>query len=131
MDKPLDKAPPHRARETGPALEFHYRFMLWLVPAVEHFPRRQKFLLGDRIQNTALDVLERLIEATYIKQRDEHLARANLGIEKLRFLFRLAQELRCLDRRRYEHAARSLDEVGRKVGAWRKAHRGRKEPQSV
>jgi len=131
MDKPLDKAPPARARETGPALEFHYRFMLWLVPAVEHFPRRQKFLLGDRIQNTALDVLERLIEATYIKQRDEHLARANLGIEKLRFLFRLAQELRCLDRRRYEHAARSLDEVGRKVGAWRKAHRGRKEPQSV
>ena len=131
MDDPLDKAPPGRARETGPALEFHYRFLLWLVPAVEHFPRRQKFLLGDRIQNTALDVLERLIEATYIKQRDEHLARANLGIEKLRFLFRLAQELRCLDRRRYEHAARSLDEVGRKVGAWRKAHRGRKAPQSV
>jgi len=131
MDKSLGSAPPGRARETGPALEFHYRFLLWLVPAVEHFPRRRKFLLGDRIQSTALDVLERLIEATYIRQRDEHLARASLGIEKLRFLFRLAQELRCLDRRRYEYAARSLDEVGRKVGAWRKAHRGRKASQSV
>ena len=42
-----------------------YRFVLWLVPAVEKFPWRQKFLLGDRLQATALDVLERLVEATY------------------------------------------------------------------
>ena len=40
-----------------------YQFMLWLIPTVEKFPRSQKFLLGDRF-NTALDVLERLIEAT-------------------------------------------------------------------
>ena len=52
------------ARNTGPALEAHYRFLLWLVPAVERFPRSQKFLLGDRIQNSALDVLESLVEAT-------------------------------------------------------------------
>ena len=31
-----------------------YRFLLWLVPTVEKFPRSQKFLLGDRIQATAL-----------------------------------------------------------------------------
>ena len=27
-----------------------YGFVLWLVPTVEKFPRRQKFLLGDRLQ---------------------------------------------------------------------------------
>jgi hypothetical protein len=57
------------ARRTGPALESMYRFVLWLVPTVEKFPRRQKFLLGDRLQATALDVLERLIEATYTRDR--------------------------------------------------------------
>ena len=119
------------ARSTGAALESHYRFVLWLVPAVERFPRSQKFLLGDRIQATALDVLERLIEATYTKQRERQLAGANLGLEKLRFLCRLARDLRCLDHRRYEHAARSLDETGRKVGAWRKTHRAKEAPQSV
>ena len=112
-------------RETGPALEAHYRFLLWLVPAVDRFPRSQKFLLGDRIQATALDVLESLVEATYMRQRGAQLARANLGIEKLRFLFRLAHDLRHLDSRRYEHAARSLDDTGRRIGAWRKAHRAR------
>jgi hypothetical protein len=27
-----------------------------------------------------------------------------------------------LDRRRYEHAARTLDETGRLIGGWMKAH---------
>ena len=74
-----------RARQTGPALEAHYQFILWLVPTLERFPRSQKFLLGGRIQNTALNVLESLIEATYTRQRSQHLSQANLGLEKLRF----------------------------------------------
>ena len=112
---------PDNARATGPAVEAMYRLILWLVPTVDKFPRRQKFLLGDRIQATALDVLEHLVEATYTRGRSRLLARANLGVEKLRFLFRLATDLRYLDLRRYEHAARNLDEVGRLIGGWRKA----------
>ena len=118
----MSKTYPDHARETGPALEAHYRFILWLVPAVERFPRSQKFLLGDRIQGMATDVLEALIEATCTRRRTASLARANMGVEKLRFFFRLARDLRFLDPRRYEHAARTLDETGRRIGAWRKAH---------
>jgi len=110
------------ARRFGPALEATYQFILWLVPAVEKFPRSQKFLLGDRVQATALDVLESLIEATYDRERKGHLNRANLGIEKLRFLFRMAKDLRHVDLRRYEFAARSLDDIGRLIGGLIKAH---------
>jgi hypothetical protein len=109
------------ARRTGPALEAHQRFLLWLVPVVERFPRRQKFLLGDRIQGVALDVLEALIEATYTRERRAHLARANLGLEKLRVLIRLATEMEILDQRRYEYAARTLEDIGRLVGGWARA----------
>ncbi len=110
------------ARRTGPAIEAHYQFLLWLVPAVEKFPRSQKFLLGDRIQAAALDVQEALIEATYTRDRREHLVRANLGLEKLRFFVRLAFDLHHFDMRRYEHASRALDETGRLVGAWTKTN---------
>ena len=106
----LERSKDH-ARETGPALESHFRFILWMVTAVTRFPRAHKFLLGDRIQGAAMDVLESLIEATYTRRRDAHLARANLGVEKLRIFFRLARDLRCLDTRRYEHAARYLDDT--------------------
>jgi len=108
------------ARRTGPALEAHQRFLTWLIPTLEKFPRAQRFLLGDRIETSALDVLERLIEATYTRERRSCLLAANLGLEKLRHLLRLAYELRYLDQRRYEHAARALDETGRLVGGWLK-----------
>ena len=124
--RPTAKRNRDGVRETGPAVELHYRFIPWLVPTLDRFPRAQRFLLGDRIQGTALDVLEALVEATYTRRRASHLARANLGVEKLRFLLLLAHDLRHLDRRRYEYAARCLDETGRKIGAWRKAHRARK-----
>ncbi|MEM9355831.1 MAG: diversity-generating retroelement protein Avd [Pseudomonadota bacterium] len=110
------------ARRTGPALEAHRQFLLWLIPTVEKFPRSQKFLLGDRIQSTALDVLEALIEATYSRDRKAHLSHANLGVEKLRHFVRLAMELHHLDARRYEHAVRALDNVGRLIGGWSKAN---------
>ena len=109
------------SRRTGAAIEAHYQFLAWLMPTIERFPRSHKFTIGDRIQNTALDVLEALIEATYTRDRLQDLRRANLGIEKLRFLLRLAADLRLFDRRRYEHSARALDETGRLIGGWTKA----------
>lgn len=103
------------------ALEKHYGFLLWLMPTVEQFPRGQKFLLGDRLQTAALTVVECLIDATYSRRPESALAKANLELEKLRVLFRLAHDLHHVDGRRYEFAARSLDEVGRLVGGWRRA----------
>lgn len=108
-------------RATGPALEAMYRLMAWLIPTIDKFPRGQKFLLGDRIQGIALDVLEHLIEATFTRARLTALQQANLGLEKLRVMIRLAHELHHIDSRRYEHAARQIDEVGRLIGGWRKA----------
>ena len=110
------------ARRTGPALEAHHQLITWLIPTIERFPKSQRFLLGDRMQATALDVLEQLIEATYTRDRVPALRRANLGLEKLRFFLRIAFGQHYLDVRRYEHAARLVDEVGRLIGGWAKAH---------
>lgn len=41
-------------RLVAPVLEKMHQFLLWLIPTVDKFPRAQKFLLGDRIQSTAL-----------------------------------------------------------------------------
>ena len=62
------------------------------MPTVGKFPRSHKFTLGDRIEAVALGVLEALIDATYTKERNQQLRAANLGIEKLRFLLRLAAD---------------------------------------
>lgn len=56
--RPVGVPCPGWCRTTGPALEAHDRVLFWLGPAVERFPRRQKFLLDDRMQRTAPDVRE-------------------------------------------------------------------------
>ena len=50
---------------------------------------QRQVVFGDRFQQTTLDVLERLVEATYTRRRRDPLGGANLGLEKLRFLLRL------------------------------------------
>jgi hypothetical protein len=112
------------SRQVSPALERAYQFLAWLIPTLDRFPRRQKFLLGDRIETVALDVLEGLVEATYTRNRGRVLEAVNLKLDKLRFLFRLSTELQLLDQRRYEHASRCIDEIGRLVGGWIRTHRG-------
>ncbi len=57
------------SRQTAPVLEKMYQFVLWLIPTVEKFPRSQKFLLGERLQANALDVLEGLVDAAYTRNR--------------------------------------------------------------
>ncbi len=73
-----------RSREIGLALESHDCFLACLIPTVERFLRRPKFLLGDRIPTSVLDVPERLIEATYTRHRGTALAAANLEHQILR-----------------------------------------------
>ncbi len=68
-------------------------------------------------------MLDCLLAAT--RARDQKLLDANLGLERLRVLMRLSHDMRLLDNKKYEHAARAVDGVGRLVGGWIKAHRAR------
>ncbi len=79
-------------RRTGPALEAMYQLVRRLIPTLERFPRRQKFLLGDRIQTTGLDGLERLVETTFTRNRSRLPSQVNVDLDKLRRLLRLAKE---------------------------------------
>ncbi len=72
------------ARRSSAAMEKHYRFLLWLVPAVEKFQQAQKFTLSDRIQCAALGVLDGLTEANYSRNCLPALSQVKLRLERLR-----------------------------------------------
>ena len=55
-------------------IEAMYRFMLWLVPTVKGFPRSQKFMLGDRIQTNAIDILESISVPTFFRGEGAEIA---------------------------------------------------------
>ncbi|MFH1567836.1 MAG: diversity-generating retroelement protein Avd [Gemmatimonadota bacterium] len=104
--------------EVPTAITKLYDLILWLLQQVPKFPRSHRFVLGERIEGLALDVLDLLIEAAYTREKRGLLRRAVLGLEKLRYLVRLSRDLSFLSSRRYEFAAGRIDEIGRMVGGW-------------
>lgn len=95
-----------------------YDILLWLIKAVERFPRSHRFTLGDRIINKKLDILESLIKASYSRDKKKYLNKANLDLEVLRYLMRLSKDTKILSLRRYEYISREMDELGRQIGGW-------------
>ena len=101
-----------------PALARWYELLCWLLPTTEKFPKRVRFTLVNRIDNLALDMVEDLVEARYTRNKQMILRRANLRLEKLRILLRISCDQHHLSHKTYEHAIRSLNEVGRMLGGW-------------
>lgn len=95
-------------------------FLEWLLLTTAKFPKKVRFTLTNRIDNLALDLIEKLVEAQYTRNRRRPIAEANLILDKLRILLRIAHRLAFLPHKQYEHASRKIDEVGRMLGAWGK-----------
>jgi hypothetical protein len=95
-------------------------FLTWLLPTTEKFPHKVRFTLANRIDNLALDMVEDLVEARYTRDKRARLTQANLRLEKLRVLLRLCHTLGYLPHARYEHAMRTINQVGQMLGGWRR-----------
>ena len=98
-------------------------FIKILIPVVDNFHRHQRFIIGARIENQALDLLEILLEAYYGSKQNkkDKLIKANLSIEKLRHLLRLVYELKYFNAKKLDHLMNDLLEIGRMVGGWLKS----------
>jgi len=102
----------------APVVGKAYDFCLWLLPHVVKFPRSYRFVLGERLEREVVSLLLALVNAAYARDKTEILTGANIRIEGLRFLLRLAKDLRLLSVAQHEYAAEHLDEIGRMVGGW-------------
>lgn len=107
----------------SPLFAKSYDFVLWLIPQTLKFPREQRFVVARRIQTTAMDFIECLYRATDQDRNLASLKSADVKLKQLRFYLRLSHDLRLLSVRRYEHAGKLLEEVGRLLGAWLKKSR--------
>jgi len=97
-----------------------YDFLLWLVPQTLKFPKSQRFVLAQRLHGSALAFYELLIRARKVRPNLSILVDADVELEKVRLYLRLAHEGNLLSAGQYEHASRSVVEIGRLLGGWLK-----------
>jgi hypothetical protein len=117
-----------RPREAGAELLVlaHWEaFVPWLLDGCARWPRAARFTLTQRLENHALDVLELLVVARYQpRQRAGSLHQANLVLERMRFLCRVARARAFMSAGAFEKAMRDVDEAGRMIHGWRQRLRG-------
>jgi hypothetical protein len=102
----------------SPLFAKSYDFVRWLIPQTVKFLREQRFVVAERLQATSMDFMECLFQAIDKPQQAAALRQADVKLKQLRFYLRLSHDLKLMDTRRYEHAGRLLEEVGRLLGAW-------------
>ena len=73
-----------------------YAYAKWVLERVESFPKSQRFILGQRLSNHVMDVLETLVKASYAKDKTVLLIQANEGIEMTRWVVRMASDRKLL-----------------------------------
>lgn len=97
-----------------------YDLCLWLMKATNRYPKNWRVTLGDRLDRVVLDMLVLGQQACLRHDKRTLLQELSDDLESLRMLIRLSRDLGCLDLRRYEYAAKMMDEIGRQLGGWMK-----------
>jgi hypothetical protein len=97
-----------------------YDYTKWLLERVEQFPKSQRFVLGTRLADLVVEILEDVVEAAYAgrPRKVELLAKVNRRIEVARWLVRLARDRHLLSNAQLGFSSGALEECGRMVGGW-------------
>lgn len=98
-----------------------YDYAKWVLERVESFPKSQRFVLGQRLGDQVMGVLEILVEAAYSREKRDLLAEANRKMEVVRWTVRMCKDRNLPSASQFEHSAKALNECGKMVGGWWKA----------
>ncbi len=97
-----------------------YDFVRWLIPQTINFPRSQRFVITKRLQDSALNFYELIIEANGSrgKQRMIILYQADINLDKVRHYLRLSHNWGWLSPGQNNHAVNFVSEIGKLLGGW-------------
>jgi len=108
--------PPSRAEL--PIIQATIDLIRWYVPLLNRLPRDHRFGLGDRMVSGLYELLEGLVSARYSKTKVPLLEPLPARLDLLQIQTRLLHDFQLIDTRRYEHASRLMETVGRQLSGW-------------
>jgi hypothetical protein len=95
-------------------------YLLWLLVAV-HIPRFARQLIGARIENKFLDLLESSYVAYFSPKeiKAQKITECIILLDTLKFLIAIAWEAKFISHKQYGQLAVMLGEIGRMFGGWK------------
>ena len=107
-------------------------YKLWQQYLV-HFPTTSRHTLGARIDTLLIEIAEALFSGSFLTgyQKLTLIERASVKLDSVKFLLRLAWEIKALHEKRYILLSTYLDKIGKMLGGWLKQLKQNSPKQSL
>lgn len=102
-----------------------YDMIMYAYPAVEQFPKSQKFSLAQDMKKCLDNIMRYVIAANKKYTKKTTLQELDIEVAALKIYIRMARDLGYLPPKKYEVWSKMAVEVGRMVGGWIKADRAK------
>ena len=95
-----------------------YELALEIFKATKLFPKSQRFLMAERLEETIIVILEKIIQANEAQDKLPILKELSALLERMRILTRLSKDLTHIDFKKYERLSLGINEIGKMLGGW-------------
>lgn len=95
-----------------------YEFYKLLSDKLISFPKTKRYTLGQKLDNTTLEIFEIIFSLVYSKDKNLTLQKMSVKLDLLKILLRLAKDSNCLKNNDYLNLQTLLQEIGRMLGGW-------------
>lgn len=93
-----------------------------LYAVTQHFPKKDRFALGQKSEQLTLDILELLFSANAVAGQERLVIQKqiDLKLKIVKTVIRLSFDVEAMNQKRYIALEKSLHELGRMLGGWMK-----------
>ena len=98
-----------------------YDLILEIHPIIGKFPKNQRFILGQKIENTIITILEIVIIINLGKVASSYFRKLDIELFKLKIFIRLSKDFRYITIRKYGTLEERVIEIGKMIGGWKKS----------
>jgi hypothetical protein len=102
-----------------PIFQAVYDLSLEIHQRVSNFPRVHKHSIGEKLKDTALDLMDSVVKANSAKDKKVLLQEAESILERLKIYIRLCFDLKILGIKSFEFLSRKTDEISRQLSKWK------------
>ena len=104
-------------------IEQVYQLLIYMIQEIEKLPKKQKYLVGDRIELKILETQELLLKTYYgvLEVKSKIMTEVNINLAQLRLLVRILIDLKYIDYKKYEVISTKITDLGISAGSWKKS----------
>lgn len=92
----------------------------YTVTVIRHYPKSERFILGQRTQGKILDMVDTTIAANEARDKKDLLVKLDSQMSQFRFLIDTAYDVGIISVKQYHNISLKNTEIGKMIGGWRR-----------